>query len=55
MKGIKMVWTCGPGLKLDMRVRPSWIPSVNYMGRRLGCLSLSLLGRLAVTSNYSKV
>ena len=51
MKGIKTVWTCVPGSKLDMRVRLSWIPSGDSMGIKLGHLSLSPAGRLENTSN----
>ena len=36
MKGIKTVWIFGPGLKLGMRVRLSWIPSGDSMGKILG-------------------
>ena len=54
MKGIKTVWTCGPGSNLDKKVRINWIPSGNYMGRKLGRLNLSTVGRLATTSNDSR-
>ena len=53
-KGIKMVWTCGPGSKLNMRVRINCIPSGVSMERKLGRLSLSPVGCLATTSNDSR-
>ena len=55
MKGIKTVWTCGPGSKSDIRVRLNWIPSGDSTGRKLVRLSWSLVVRLATTSNNSRV
>ena len=54
MKGINMVWTCGPGSNLNMRVQKNCISSGLLMRRKLGSLSLSLVGRLATTSNNSR-
>ena len=54
MKGIKKVWTCGPGSKLDMKVRLNWIPSGVSMVKKVGRLSLSPVGCLATTSNNSR-
>ena len=55
MKEIKTVWTCGTGSNLDMRVWINWIPSGNSMERKLGRFNLSTVGRLATTSNDSRV
>ena len=46
MKGIKKVWTCGPSLKLYMRVRLNWIPSGVFYGEKISSLKLKSGGYL---------
>ena len=50
MKGIRTESACGPGLKSDIRVLPSWITSCIFMGRRLGLLIGRLVAQLAIAS-----
>ena len=49
MKGIKTVWTCGPGYKLYTRVQINWIPSGVSTGIKLGRLSLIPVVRFTTT------